>query len=323
MAEAIQQGWHVVGKHLLALAGGVGGAKLAYGLTRVLPPEALTIVVNTGDDEEFYGLHVSPDLDTVMYTLSERSNEATGWGLKDESFRVLESLGELGAETWFGLGDRDLATHLRRTQLLREGWTLSEVTAELCRRFGLRHSLVPMTDARVRTVVRSDEGTMSFQEYFVKRRCEPVIEELTYEGAAGNAPSKGFAEAIERADAVVLCPSNPFLSIAPILALAGVRQRLASRRPLCVVSPIISGEAVKGPAAKLFQELAKEPASSVAVARHYLGLATHFVLDQRDASLEPDVRALGYETSVQQTLMTKPEDRIDLARNVCAVLGIA
>ena len=309
--------------HVLALAGGVGGAKLALGLARLLPPSALTIVVNTGDDDEFHGLHVSPDLDTVTYTLAGLANPETGWGRQDETYRVLEALGELVAETWFQLGDRDLATHIRRSDLLRQGRSLSAVTAELSLRLGVRHAIVPMSDERVRTVLATDAGTMSFQEYFVKQRCEPAVQSLRFEGAETARPSPGFVEAMAKATAVVLCPSNPFLSVAPILSLPGVRERLASaRRPVAVVSPIISGEAVRGPAARLFEQLQREPASALAVARYYRGLASHFVLDERDAALKGSVEALGYAVTVAQTLMTTEKDKVALARTVCAALGV-
>ena len=309
--------------HVLALAGGVGGAKLALGLARLLPPSALTIVVNTGDDDEFHGLHVSPDLDTVTYTLAGLANPETGWGRQDETYRVLEALGELVAETWFQLGDRDLATHIRRSDLLRQGRSLSAVTAELSLRLGVRHAIVPMSDERVRTVLATDAGTMSFQEYFVKQRCEPAVQSLRFEGAETARPSPGFVEAMAKATAVVLCPSNPFLSVAPILSLPGVRERLAlGRSPVAVVSPIISGEAVRGPAARLFEQLQGEPASALAVARYYRGFASHFVLDERDAALKGSVEALGYAVTVAQTLMTSDEDKVGLARMVCAALGV-
>lgn len=308
---------------VLALAGGVGGAKLALGLARLLPPDALTIVVNTGDDDEFHGLHVSPDLDTVMYTLAGVVNPETGWGLKDDSFRVLEALSKLGAETWFRLGDCDLATHIRRSELLRAGRSLSEVTAALCERLGVRHAIVPMSDQPARTVVETDAGTLSFQEYFVKLRCEPEIRGLRYQGAAVR-PSPAFAAALQSARAVVICPSNPFLSIAPILAMPGVKEGIAlPGRPVAAVSPIISGQAVKGPAAKLFSQLLGEPASALAVARYYRAVATHFVLDRQDAALGPEIEALGYEVLVTQTLMKTEADKTALARCVCEFVGVS
>jgi LPPG:FO 2-phospho-L-lactate transferase len=211
------------GSRILALAGGVGGAKLALGFARLLPSDRLTVVVNTGDDEEFHGLHVSPDLDTVMYTLAGIANPETGWGLQGETFRVLESLQALGGEAWFRLGDRDLATHLRRTELLRAGWSLSAVTAELCRRLEVSAIVAPMSDHSVRTVAVTDEGDLAFQDYFVRRRCEPIVRALRFEGAEAAHPSCGFQDALDSASLLVIGPSNPFVSIDPILAVNGVR----------------------------------------------------------------------------------------------------
>jgi LPPG:FO 2-phospho-L-lactate transferase len=309
--------------HILALAGGVGGAKLVLGLARILPPEALTVIVNTGDDDEFHGLHVSPDLDTVVYTLAGLSNPDTGWGLLGETFEVLAGLQRLGAETWFNLGDRDLATHIRRSYLLRRGATLSDVTSELCKRLGVQYVVAPMTDGSVRTRVDTDAGEMSFQEYFVKHRCEPYVRSLEYAGAPDAAPSPALDAALNRATAVVVCPSNPFLSVEPILSLPGVKQRLGQNgRPVAVVTPIIGGKAIKGPADRLFAQLLGETASSVAVARYYRGLATHFILDAQDAGETADIEALGYGVSVQQTLMRNDADKLNLARAVCEYLHI-
>jgi LPPG:FO 2-phospho-L-lactate transferase len=309
--------------HVVALAGGGGGAKLALGLARILPPDALTIVVNTADDERFHGLHVSPDLDTVMYTLAGQVNEETGWGVHDDTWRVLDALGFLGGETWFKLGDRDLATHIRRTQLLREGRTLTWVTRYLCQRLGVRHAIVPMSDDPVRTVVETEAGTMSFQEYFVRHRCAPKVRALRYEGAETARPSPAFVEALARLDAVILCPSNPFLSVAPILAIPGVRAELAAVQGARIaVTPIIGGRAVKGPAAKLFKEVAGEPASCVAVARLYRHFCTYFVMDREDEATKPEVEALGYSVTVAQTLMSTEEDKVALARLVCKLAQV-
>ncbi|MBM4027599.1 MAG: 2-phospho-L-lactate transferase [Planctomycetes bacterium] len=308
---------------LLALAGGVGGAKLAFGLARVLPPDALTIVVNTGDDEVFWGLHVSPDLDTVMYTLAGDVNPGTGWGLRDDTFYVLEALARLGIDTWFRLGDRDLATHIRRTELLRAGHALTQVTQDLCRRFGVSHAIVPMSDNPVRTVVDTDLGVLSFQEYFVRHRCVPRVRALRFDGAETAKPSPAFVEAIQRAAAVVLCPSNPFLSLAPILALPGVKEGLtAVTGPKIAISPIIAGKAVKGPAAKLLEELTAEPATCVSVARMYRGLCTHFVIDREDEAHRSEVEAFGYTVVVTRTLMETEEDKVALARTVCVLAGV-
>jgi LPPG:FO 2-phospho-L-lactate transferase len=307
---------------ILALAGGVGGAKLAWGLAQVLTPDQLTIVVNTGDDEEFHGLHVSPDLDTVMYTLAGIVNPEIGWGLTGDTFTVLQSLKKFGVPTWFNLGDKDLATHLRRTELLKLGATLSDATEELCRALGVRHRIVPMTNDEVRTVLLTDAGVLKFQEYFVQHRCEPAVKAITYEGADWASPTQGFMDALDSAQAVVFCPSNPFLSVQPMLELIGVRQKLeAFPGPRIAVSPIVGGQALKGPAAKLFHELGEEP-SAVAVARRLQGICSTFVLDNVDASLERDVSALGMRAVTTGTVMNTPADKLRLARFVCGLAGV-
>ncbi|MSQ11932.1 MAG: 2-phospho-L-lactate transferase [Dehalococcoidia bacterium] len=304
---------------LLALAGGVGGAKLVWGLSQVLPPEQLVVVVNTADDEEFHGLQVSPDLDTVMYTLAGLANPETGWGITGDTTTVLSALERLGAPAWFKLGDRDLATHIRRTELLRKGGTLSAVTAELCRALGVKQRIVPMTDNRVRTSLLTDQGVMAFQEYFVKHRCQPRVRDIMYEGADWASPSPAFEQALQEARAVVYCPSNPFLSLDPILEVLGVRRRLQQfSGPRIAVSPIVGGEAVKGPAAKLFKELGQEP-SALAVARRMVGLCSVFVLDTVDQSLAQEVDALGMRAVVADTMMNTPEDKVRLAKQVCGL----
>ena len=306
---------------VLALAGGVGGAKLALGLSGILSPQELTIVVNTGDDEEIHGLHVSPDLDTVMYTLAGLSNVEMGWGLAGDQFNALAMLRRYGAPTWFNLGDMDLATHLQRTQLLRQGWTLSQVTAELCQRLGVGHRVVPMSDQRVATVVETDEGDLPFQVYFVQRQCEPVARGVRFQGADVAEPSPGFAAALESAQAVVFCPSNPFLSIAPILALPGVRQRLAGfAGPRVAVSPIVGGRAVRGPAAKMLGELGHD-VSSVGVAAWYRGLCDIFLVDDEDRCHVDAIEALGLRAEVADTVMVTDEDKVALARHMLELLG--
>lgn len=309
---------------VLALAGGVGGAKLAVGLARILDPDALTIVVNTGDDETFYGLHVSPDIDTVTYSLAGLANPETGWGYVGDTFNALETLKTLGADAWFGLGDHDLALHLRRTDMLRSGMTLSEVTLDLSGQMGVRHPIVPMSDQPVRTIIESTDSEMSFQEYFVHRRSEPEVIGLRFDGADSASASPMFQTAMENADAIVFCPSNPFLSVDPILALPGVRDLIAATGvPIVVVSPIIGGRAVKGPAARIFQTFAHKLPSALAVAEHYEGMATHFVMDNEDeASLEA-VEALGYQVLVTETLMTEAASKIALATAVCEMAGVS
>jgi LPPG:FO 2-phospho-L-lactate transferase len=301
---------------VLALAGGVGGAKLALGLYRILAPDDLCVVVNTGDDEEIHGLHISPDLDTVMYTLAGIENPDTGWGRRDETFAALTALEQLGGDAWFRLGDYDIGTHLRRTELLNAGWSLSTVTAELCRRLGVGCAVAPMSDERVRTIVLTDSGPLSFQEYFVHQRCEPVLTGFQIDGAAAARPSAAFRKALDRAVTIVFCPSNPFVSIGPILAIPGVRKAIAEfKGPRLAVSPIIGGRAVKGPAAKMLAELGQEE-SAVAVARQYQGLCDIFLLDQQDEVLSDSIAALGMRPLLASSFMTTERDKIDLARIV-------
>lgn len=311
-------------QHILALAGGVGGAKLALGLARVLPPENLTIVVNTGDDEVFHGLHVSPDLDTMMYALAGLTNPVTGWGVAGDTFNALASLRRYGVDTWFNLGDEDLATHVRRTELLRQGRSLSEVTRELCTSLGIRHAVVPMSDDSVRTVVETEQGRMAFQEYFVKHQCRPVVREIRFQDGEGRdvglsegvPPSAGFLAALDRASALVFCPSNPFLSIAPILALRGVRDRVgAFSGPRLAVSPIVGGEALRGPAAKLLGELGHD-VSCVGVARQYAGICDVFLIDEVDRRHAGDIARLGMRVEVAPTVMSTEEDKVGLAARV-------
>lgn len=303
---------------IVALAGGVGGAKLVDGLARVLSPSELVTVVNTGDDFEHLGLHISPDLDTVMYTLADRANPATGWGLSGETWRCMEALERVGGDTWFRLGDQDLATHLRRTALLASGQALSAATATLCAAFGVRHAIFPMSDDPVRTVVDTSEGELPFQEYFVHRHCEPVLRGLHYAGAAQARPATGLLDALRAPDlqAVVLCPSNPYLSIGPFLAMPQLRDvLLATRAPVIAVSPIVAGRAIKGPAAKIMLELGRE-ASSLEVARYYGDLLDGFVLDHTDAQAASTVAALGITPLVTGTVMTGDAERARLAVDV-------
>lgn len=310
-------------RKILALAGGTGGAKLARGLARVLPPEQLVIVVNTGDDECFHGLHVSPDLDTIMYTLAGLVNPETGWGIAGDTFCSLEMLRRYGADAWFNLGDRDLATHLRRTQLLQEGAALSEVTSELCRCLGVQHQVTPMSDDSVRTVLSTDAGELPMQEYFVQQRSEPKISKIRYQGAAAARPAPAFAAALEQAGMIVLCPSNPFLSVGPILAVPGVRKRLERVNPArlrIAVSPIVGGAAVRGPAAKIMAELGHE-VSCVGVARQYQGLCDIFLIDHQDAHLAPAIEELGIRPLVAPIIMRTEEDKIALAELILGLRG--
>ena len=305
---------------VLALAGGFGGAKLALGLARVLSPEELTVVVNTGDDEIFHGLHVSPDLDTVMYTLASLANPETGWGLADDTFNALEMLKRYGAPTWFNLGDKDLATHIERTRLLHQGWSLSAVTQRLCHKLGVQVSVAPMSDQTICTIVETDEGDLSFQEYFVMRQCEPRIRSVRFEGIQGARLSPAFELALRSAQAVVFCPSNPIVSIGPILSVPGARDGLrAFRGPRVAVSPIVGDLALRGPAAKMFRELG-EDVSCTGVARRLSGVCDVLVIDSQDAHRAREVRAAGLEPVVLDTIMETDTDKERLAREVLQIV---
>ncbi|MBI1182265.1 MAG: 2-phospho-L-lactate transferase [Alphaproteobacteria bacterium] len=302
------------GGNVLALCGGVGGAKLALGLSLVLPPEKLTVVVNTGDDFTHLGLRICPDIDTVTYTLAGLSNTETGWGRAGESWEFMENLRSLGGPAWFNLGDKDLATHVERTRRLMAGEALSAVTADFAGRLGIGPAVVPMSDDEVATVVETDGGDLAFQHYFVRDRCEPAVRGIRFEGAESAMPSPGFIAALRGAlDAVVVCPSNPYLSVDPLLALPGVREALAHHAaPVIAVSPIVGGRAIKGPTAKLMGELglAVTPATIV---RHYGDMLDGFVLDSEDRDLAD---GLGASTLITNTVMKTIEDRTGLARAV-------
>ncbi len=297
---------------IVALAGGVGGAKLAHGLAQVLSSEQLTVVVNTGDDFTRYGLAISPDLDTVMYTLADVADPVNGWGLAGDTRQMIGMLKNYGDDAWFGLGDKDVATHLLRTQRLASGQTLSQVTAGLSSALGVHVCLLPMSDDQVSTMVETaDYGTLAFQEYFVRYRWQPVVTGLRYEGAERAAPTPGLLDIINQAHAIVICPSNPMLSIEPILQVPGIRAALEQRHVPCIaVSPIIAGQAVKGPAAKLMGELGLD-ASVAGVAAYYDGMIDGLVIDTVDKDVQVGPRLL-----VTNTWMKTIEDRVRLAGNI-------
>ena len=301
---------------LVALAGGVGAAKLLRGLVRVVSPEDLVIVGNVGDDFEFHGLHVSPDLDIVMYTLSAIVDGARGWGVEDDTFNCLQMLEKLGFETWFKLGDRDVAVQLVRTDLLKSGVTLSEAVAELCRLLGVKVKLIPMTNDPVRTVILSGCGRLDFQEYFVKRQTRDEVTGVLFEGCEDARPAPGVIEAINRAERVIVCPSNPFLSINPILSIPGIRDALKNTSGYAVgVSPLIGGKAVKGPADRIMSSLGLE-ASAYGVAKLYTDFLDHLIIDKADASLGTRIEELGMKTTVADTMMKDLESAVSLAKNV-------
>jgi LPPG:FO 2-phospho-L-lactate transferase len=315
---------------IVALAGGVGGAKLADGLARSLPPQNLTVIVNTGDDFEHFGLKICPDLDTVCYTLANLANPETGWGRAAESWHAFENITQLGGPNWFRLGDQDLATHLERTRRLRAGQSLSQITRDFCRAWGVGPAVLPMSDELLPTIVITDEGELPFQEYFVHRQCQPRVTGFRFEGIAQAHPAPGVLDALQAAQLVVICPSNPWVSIDPILAVPGIREILSpvpyfassqekvdrkGRGATIAISPIIGGRTVKGPAAKMYAELGIPP-SALAVAQHYRGLLSGFVLDWVDREQAEAVRALGVEVLVTETLMRTPTDRRRLAQEV-------
>jgi LPPG:FO 2-phospho-L-lactate transferase len=305
---------------VLALSGGIGGAKLALGLYRVLPPGKLTVVANTGDDFEHLGLSISPDIDTLLYTLSGIDNPELGWGRRNETWTFMAALEALGGETWFKLGDGDLATHVERTRRLAAGESLSQITDDFRRRLGILARPLPMSDDRVRTRLRTREGLLDFQDYFVRLRASPVVREIAYAGAAEARANPDFLAALAGDDLelVVICPSNPFLSIDPILSLPRVRDALrACRAPVVAVSPIIGGKAVKGPTAKIMAELGL-PVGAAAVARHYEDILDVFIADEADAN---EVEDLGIPVRLARTLMSTIEDREALARVVLAAAG--
>ena len=304
-----------VHRRIVALAGGVGGAKLAHGLAQILPPEDLTIIVNTGDDFEHYGLYICPDLDTVCYTLAGLANPETGWGRMNESWNVIENASKLGGPDWFRLGDQDFGTHLERTRRLKAGDSLSQITKDFCEAWNIKHTVLPMSDQPVRTIVETEVGDLAFQEYFVHRRCEPKVKGFRFEGADSARAVSGACEALQTADAVVICPSNPWVSIDPIL-----RVLPKIEKAVYAVSPIIGGETVKGPAAKMYRELGIQP-SAYAVANHYRGLVTGFVLDTVDAQLAESVKGLKMRTHVTNTLMKSHVNRQQLADEVLNFMG--
>ncbi|MBM4424960.1 MAG: 2-phospho-L-lactate transferase [Chloroflexi bacterium] len=303
--------------NILAFAGGVGGAKLALGLARALDPNRLAIAVNTGDDFEHLGLNISPDLDTVMYTLAGLANPETGWGLAGETWNFLDAASRLGGEAWFRLGDRDLATHIERTRRLRGGESLSEITRAFCAHLGVTAEVIPMSDDPVRTIICADEGALPFQEYFVHRKCEPRVRDFEFAGIALARPLPRLLERLAEADALIYCPSNPYVSVAPIVGLPGLRLLIESRRaagmPVVAVSPIVGGAALKGPAAKMMIELGLD-STVIALAKHYAGTIDGLVIDSVDADSAPRIESLGIKTMATDTVMKTDDDKTRLAR---------
>ena len=302
-----------------ALAGGVGGAKLVDGLAQVLPADSLTVIVNTGDDFTHLGLRICPDLDTVCYTLAGIASRETGWGRADESWQALDSLVALGGPGWFRVGDRDLGVHLERTRRLATGEKLSQITQAFCRVWGVGPIVLPMSDDQVETLVETEDGELAFQEYFVYHRCLPLVKGFRFLGSEQAKAAPGVFAAIEATDVVIFCPSNPWVSIDPILSVPGVRENI-SRKPVVAVSPIIGGKTVKGPAAKMFLELGIQP-SALAVGQHYQGYLKGFVLDETDRELVQSLHELGMKVLVTDTMMRSDADRKRLAGTIIEFCG--
>ena len=305
---------------IVVLAGGIGAARFLEGLAAVMPPEQITVIANTGDDDEFHGLHVSPDVDTVLYTLAGVVDPERGWGIAGDTFTCLDALSSLGLETWFRLGDRDLATHLARTERLRNGVALSAAIEELRRALGVSSRILPMSDDPARTRLRTAAGMLRFQEYFVKLRQEPEVLEADFSEAARSRPAPGILEAIAECDGVIVAPSNPILSIGPILAVPGIRNALrAAPARVAAVSPIVGGRALKGPAARNLASLGLG-ASAAAVAEIYKDFLDVFVLDHEDIALRQEVERKGLSAIVTQTVMSSSETRRALAQTVLEAL---
>ena len=302
----------------LALSRGIGGAKFALGLVHAMLPENLMIVGNTGDDFQHLGLHISPDLDTLMYTLSGKADPERSWGLANETWAFMQALETLGGETWFRLGDSDLATHVERTKRLRTGESLTKITLDFCKRLGIPTRIVPVSDEPVYTIVETPDGLLSFQHYFVRERYRPQVSGFRYQGVDTAQPSSLFLDALGALSlqAVVVCPSNPFLSIAPMLAVKGVREVLCScHAPIIAISPLVGGNAVKGPTARNLQDLGY-PVSAASVASYYRDFLDGFILDTQDKALAPEIRRLGISVEVANTLMTDIDSKTNLALTV-------
>jgi LPPG:FO 2-phospho-L-lactate transferase len=307
---------------IAALAGGVGASKLLFGLSRATPPGELTIVVNTGDDIEMHGLTICPDLDIVTYTLAGVVNASTGWGIDGDTFAARDSLGRYGRETWFNLGDRDLATHIHRTDMLHRGKTLSECAESIRRALGVEAKILPMSDEPVRTQIETENGLLPFQHYFVKHRAAPRVTKIHFHGAASAEPAPGVLEAIAAADGIVICPSNPLISIGPILAVIGIRDAIAARRAdVVVISPIVGGVSLKGPSDKMMADLGLE-VSALGVARMYRDIVGRIIIDRADAALQTSIEELGMAVSVTGTVMRTDEDKVRLATYTLAQFKI-
>jgi LPPG:FO 2-phospho-L-lactate transferase len=305
---------------IVVLSGGVGGARFLEGLLQIRPQEKIFVIGNTGDDEDFYGLHVSPDLDIVLYTLSDVINREQGWGFKNETYTVMDQLTKLGNTEWFRLGDHDLAVHIHRTNLLKNGSTLSDVTDELVKSFGLKIKLVPMTNDSVKTFIKTTHGIIPFQEYFVKNRWQNKVLDIVYFDAQKAKPAHGIIDTILSAEGIILAPSNPFVSIDTILSIPGIKEALIkTKAKITAISPVIAGETIKGPAVKMMKELGHE-ASAVGVARHYKDFLDVMIIDKKDEKLAEEIEKIGVKTVVTNTVMTTIKIKTELAKTVIDTL---
>jgi len=305
---------------IVALTGGIGGTKLILGFSKLLSKNQLTIIGNTGDDLELFGLRICPDLDTVIYTLGNLVNTETGWGIKDDSFICLDALKHLGEPSWFNLGDRDLATHLWRTSLMKKGDSLSQITEKMCQILGVNCRLIPMTDSHTPTYLMTSQGKLHLQEYLIREKCKPVVQKLIYENIQNASPAPGISEAILNADGVILCPSNPFISIGPILAVPGIRELLIqTSAPIFAITPIVNQRALKGPTAKMLEEL-DYPVSPIAIATLYRDFLDIFVLDNQDLQMRKEIEAMGLKVIVTNTIMNNDQEKISLARELLEML---
>ncbi|MEM3011386.1 MAG: 2-phospho-L-lactate transferase [Candidatus Bathyarchaeia archaeon] len=302
------------------LAGGVGAARFLQGLRKVVPEENITVIVNTCDDIELYGLHISPDPDIILYTLADIVDEEKGWGIKGDTFHCLEMLQKLGCDTWFKLGDRDLATHIYRTHLLKQGFPLTHVTENLCKMLGVKIRILPMTDDKVETKIVTDMGAMHFQEYLVKRKAQDKAVKVMYENIENAQPSKEVIESIMETDAVIICPSNPIVSIGTILSVKGIKEALTkTKAKIAAISPIVGGAPIKGPADKLMQGLGLE-VSAYSVAYLYRDFLDVFIIDNKDKIEKQRIEALGINVVITNTIMKTLEDKIHLAKTVLTSL---
>lgn len=305
---------------IVALTGGIGGTKLILGFSKLLSKNQLTVIGNTGDDLELFGLRICPDLDTVTYTLGNLVNADTGWGIQDDSFICLDALKHLGEPSWFNLGDRDLATHLWRTSLIKQGNSLSQITEKMCQILGVDCRLLPMTNSYTPTYLMTSQGKLHLQEYLIREKCKPVVQELIYENIQNASPAPGISEAILNADGVILCPSNPFISIGPILAVPGIRKLLIQTdAPIFAITPIVNQRALKGPTAKMLEELGY-PVSPIAIATLYRDFLDVFVLDNQDVQMRKEIEAMGLKVIVTNTVMNNDQEKIRLANELLEML---